>query len=186
MQSITVLFLQNTAEITAAIPCSGGDRNICSKIESAYDSGAYSFSLSEFQDIPALHPEVNPVVNAWNINRFPAIAFLNNDDQEVFYAINGNKISTSRIKAVFDAVEEFTYNENTGGFIGSDGQAVDFSEQVDKKSGGVLGAKFGVSWGLNWGKCNDYLPDVVCKAGSLFFIALIILLIGLIAYKIWK
>ncbi len=189
MQSITVIFIQDASQITNAVPCSGADFSLCNTIESAYDSGAYSFGLLEFQDIPAWDPAVTPLVDAWGLSHFPAVAFMNTNDQMVFYVLDGNKVTKSRAKAVFDVAEEFTYSEGIGGFVNGEGQQIDFEAEVKKKTslgGGLSGSELGFSWGINWGNCSDYLPASLCKGSTWFFIVLIILLLALVAYKFIK
>lgn len=184
MQSLTVLFLQNTSQQTTAIPCDGTDRKVCNKLSEVYNSGNYSFQLNEFQDLPAFHESVKPFIQAWNLSKFPALAFLNGDNSLAFYAIDGGKITNSKIKAAFDFAENYIYVDGEG-YLNSDGQGVDPTQEIESQAGSIAGVDFGFSFGLEWGKCSDYLPTGFCKTPWWIYVIIIVVLAA-ITIKIFK
>lgn len=185
MQKLQILFFQDVTDVANAVPCNGADLSLCSKVESVYESGNYSFSLPEFQDLPGRHVDVQPVIAAWQISKFPALGFMDLDTNKIFYALDGDKTTKARIKAVFDAAEDLVNFEGLG-YVDGSGNPVDPKDFVNSRMGALGGSKFGVPWGVNWGKCSDYLPEVVCKGFSPALSLIVLLIIAFLIYKILK
>lgn len=184
MQDIEIWVLKDVEELTGQSSCLDDTYNpICKKIQSAESQAGINLNIEAFA-LPARNEGVKPIADHWQLKNFPALIFVDTVSQRSFFALDGN-ITTRKIKKVLEMLPDYEYSGSGNSYLNGDGETVDITEDLQSRAGGLVGGSWGLPIGASWGKCEDYLPGVMCKTPKWVYILLIAIIL-LLVYKIIK